>query len=90
MIRLRIYVESAIDFPEEEIDFLSDGKIAQQRDAIYAAITTVFHTARQGRILREGITLVIAGKPNAGKSSVMNRLAQREARNCDRYPWHNT
>jgi len=79
MIRLRMYIESAIDFPEEEIDFLSDGKVAQQLDAIYVTTTAVFHSARQGSILREGITLVIAGKPNAGKSSLMNRLAQREA-----------
>ncbi|MBL4852068.1 MAG: tRNA uridine-5-carboxymethylaminomethyl(34) synthesis GTPase MnmE [Gammaproteobacteria bacterium] len=79
IIRLRMYVESAIDFPEEEIDFLSDGKIEQQLNTIYDAVRSVFNSARQGSILREGITLVIAGKPNAGKSSVMNRLAQREA-----------
>ncbi len=79
MIHLRMYVESAIDFPEEEIDFLSDGKVAQQLNTIYDATLTVFHSARQGSILSEGITLVIAGKPNAGKSSLMNRLAQREA-----------
>ena len=79
LIHLRMYVESAIDFPDEEIDFLSDGKIQTQLDNIHAATQAVFESARQGSILREGITLVIAGKPNAGKSSLMNRLAQREA-----------
>jgi len=79
MIHLRMYVESAIDFPEEEIDFLSDGKVEQQLDQLKQATQTVFNSAKQGSILREGITLVIAGKPNAGKSSLMNRLAQREA-----------
>ncbi|MBL1294477.1 MAG: tRNA uridine-5-carboxymethylaminomethyl(34) synthesis GTPase MnmE [Thiotrichales bacterium] len=79
MVHLRMYVESAIDFPEEEIDFLSDGKIEQQLNAIYDATHRVFNSARQGSILRDGITLVIAGKPNAGKSSLMNRLAKREA-----------
>ena len=79
MIHLRMYVESAIDFPDEDIDFLSDGKIETQLTAIYSATQAVFNSARQGSLLREGINLVIAGKPNAGKSSIMNRLAQREA-----------
>ncbi|NOX28315.1 MAG: tRNA uridine-5-carboxymethylaminomethyl(34) synthesis GTPase MnmE [Gammaproteobacteria bacterium] len=79
MIHLRMYVESAIDFPEEEIDFLSDGKVEQQLNQLQQMTQSVFNSAKQGSILREGITLVIAGKPNAGKSSLMNRLAQREA-----------
>jgi tRNA modification GTPase len=78
LIRLRMYVEAAIDFPEEEIDFLSDGRVAAELAEIIDEIQTVTAEARQGRLLREGMTVVIAGPPNAGKSSLLNRLAQRE------------
>lgn len=76
---LRIYVEAAIDFPEEEIDFISDGRIATELQSIKLHLETVFHSAKQGSILREGMTVVIAGKPNAGKSSLLNALAGRES-----------
>ena len=79
LIGLRIYVEAAIDFPEEEIDFLSDGKVAGDLDAVYQQALRVLDEARQGRLVREGMTLVIAGKPNAGKSSLMNALAGFDA-----------
>lgn len=79
IIQLRLYVEAALDFPEEEIDFISDGKIADQLNTIQQALIKVFESARQGCLLREGMTLVIAGKPNAGKSSLLNQLAGREA-----------
>jgi tRNA modification GTPase len=79
LIQLRMYVESAIDFPEEEIDFLSDGHIGAELDSVIAALARVLATARQGRLLRDGMTVVIAGQPNAGKSSLLNALAQREA-----------
>lgn len=79
VIQLRMYVEAAIDFPEEEIDFLSDGKIQTDLDAIIQRLQQVQQQAKQGALLREGMRVVIAGKPNAGKSSLLNALAGREA-----------
>ncbi|MDF2529362.1 MAG: tRNA modification GTPase TrmE, partial [Gammaproteobacteria bacterium] len=79
LIYLRMYVEAAIDFPEEEIDFLADNKITELAIKILEKIQELGKQAKQGSILREGMTLVIAGKPNAGKSSLLNALAQREA-----------
>jgi len=79
IIQLRLYVEAALDFPEEEIDFISDGRIAAQLFAIEHDLEQVFASARQGCLLREGMTLVIAGRPNAGKSSLLNQLAGRES-----------
>lgn len=76
---LRIYVEAAIDFPEEEIDFLSDGKVAGQLDNILSRLHAVFVSAKQGVLLREGMSVVILGRPNAGKSSLLNALSGRES-----------
>jgi tRNA modification GTPase len=76
MLQLRIYVEAAIDFPEEEIDFLSDGNVAEQLNVILALGAELRGAARQGVIYRHGATVVLAGKPNAGKSSLMNVLAE--------------
>lgn len=75
LIHLRLHVEAAIDFPEEEIDFLADGKILNLLDGVSTAVTQVQQSARQGQLLREGLQVVIAGKPNAGKSSLLNALA---------------
>ncbi len=75
LIHLRLHVEAAIDFPEEEIDFLADGKILALLDDVASSVTTVQQSARQGQLLREGLQVVIAGKPNAGKSSLLNALA---------------
>ena len=79
VIYLRTYVEAAIDFPDEEIDFLADGKIETKLNEIIAQLANVRQEAKQGTILREGMKVVIAGKPNAGKSSLLNALAGREA-----------
>lgn len=79
VIYLRTYVEAAIDFPDEEIDFLADGKIETKLNEIIAQLDGVRKEAKQGSILREGMKVVIAGKPNAGKSSLLNALAGREA-----------
>lgn len=79
VIHLRMYVEAAIDFPEEEIDFLSDGKVAHDLAHIMAQIAQVQQQAKQGSLLREGMQVVIAGRPNAGKSSLLNALAGRDA-----------
>jgi len=79
IIELRLYVEAALDFPEEEIDFISDGKVSGKLTDIEQALGQVFKSAKQGSLLREGMTLVIAGRPNAGKSSLLNQLAGRES-----------
>lgn len=79
VIYLRIYVEAAIDFPDEEIDFLSDGKVAGDLADIISDLAGIQKQATQGSILREGMRVVIAGRPNAGKSSLLNALAGREA-----------
>ncbi|VAW54620.1 tRNA-5-carboxymethylaminomethyl-2-thiouridine(34)synthesis protein MnmE [hydrothermal vent metagenome] len=79
LTQLRIYVESALDFPEEEIDFLADDAIANKLKIVQQKLSAVKKAAQQGRLLKEGMTVVIAGKPNAGKSSLLNQLAGRES-----------
>ncbi|MGH8149061.1 MAG: tRNA uridine-5-carboxymethylaminomethyl(34) synthesis GTPase MnmE [Steroidobacteraceae bacterium] len=79
VVELRTYVEAAIDFPEEEIDFLADRELADRLGTLRDQFDAVERSARQGRLLREGMTVVIAGRPNAGKSSLLNRLAGYEA-----------
>ena len=78
LIELRVYVEAAIDFPEEEIDFLADGHVANRLDSVQQALTAVRKAAGQGALLREGMSVVIAGRPNAGKSSLLNALTEQD------------
>ncbi len=78
LIELRMYVEAAIDFPEEEIDFLGDGRVAEMLAAVTRELEAVRRAAGQGALMREGMSVVIAGRPNAGKSSLLNALTEQE------------
>jgi tRNA modification GTPase len=78
LVRLRMLVEATLDFPEEEIDFLQKADAQGQLDRLQAALRSVQHKATQGALLREGMKVVIAGQPNAGKSSLLNALAGAE------------
>jgi len=78
LIALRVYVEAALDFPEEEIDFLSKGNVAEQINQLQEQLKKILNVAKQGSLIMEGMALVIAGKPNAGKSSLLNAMAGRD------------
>lgn len=79
LVNLRIFIEAAIDFSDEEIEFLTDSKQVSQLREIFNTIETIERQAKQGSILREGINLVIVGAPNTGKSTLLNALSGREA-----------
>lgn len=78
LIDLRMYVEACLDFPEEEIDFITQGRVAEKLSAIINELQVIFAKAKQGSLLREGINVVLVGQPNVGKSSLMNQLAGEE------------
>jgi tRNA modification GTPase len=78
LIHLRMLVEATLDFPEEEIDFLQKADAAGQLTRLQATLVRVMQRTSQGALLREGIKVVIAGQPNAGKSSLLNALAGAE------------
>jgi tRNA modification GTPase len=79
VIYLRMYVEAAIDFPEEEINFLGDGIVQHNLATIVTLLTDIMHQAKQGSLLRDGMNVVIVGRPNAGKSSLLNALSGKQS-----------
>ena len=76
-VTLRVYIEAAMDFPDEDIDFLADGVVATRLHGLQNRLIQLQHCARQGALLREGLQVAIIGRPNVGKSSLLNRLAGR-------------
>lgn len=79
LTHLRMFVEASIDFADEEIDFLGEAQVDKQLQQLLVTLAGIQGSARQGRLLREGISVVLAGQPNAGKSSLHNRLAGHDA-----------
>jgi tRNA modification GTPase len=77
--QLRVYVEAAIDFPDEDVDFLSRGDVEARLTKLQRRVADIMKQAQQGLLLREGIQVVIAGEPNAGKSTLLNALAGIDA-----------
>lgn len=80
IIKLRTYVEATIDFPDESIDFISDGRVVEGINNLLSITQNILQSSKQGVLLKEGLDVVIAGKPNSGKSSLLNALCNDDTR----------